>query len=112
MYYRFEIWLEGEPAGVGFLQGLDDIGIGEEEAERLIKPFDQDLPYPPDEILANRWTKSWFTEEGYTYFRSAIDDICATYWATDMWEAVLLTQDQLDNIIYEDEFQVIEGYYD
>ena len=64
MYYRWELWLEGEPAGVGFLQGLDDIGLDDEQANQLIVPFNEDLLYPPNEIFEGRWTKSWFTEQG------------------------------------------------
>jgi hypothetical protein len=108
MYYRFEAWLEGEPSGVGFMQGLQDIGIGEEEENRLLARFNEELPYPPDDILEMTCTKSWFTEAGYEYFRPEIDAICTTYWETDMWEAIRLEAETLDNIIYEDEYQVVQ----
>jgi hypothetical protein len=108
MYYRFEIWLEGEPAGVGFLQGLDDIGLDDDKVDQLISPFDMELPYPPDDVLEEGWTKSWFTEEGYDHFRSAIDAVCAAYWETDMWEAVRIAQDDVDDIVYQDQFQIVQ----
>lgn len=40
-FYRFELAFDGTPQGVGFLQGVDDIGLSNKKFTALMDPFDK-----------------------------------------------------------------------
>lgn len=75
MLYRFVLAFCGEPQGVGFLRGFDDIGLPKAEADRLSKPFDN-LAVPNLAIDPGRNpVQFWFTEQGLSHYSDAIDSI-------------------------------------
>ena len=60
-FYRFELAFDGEPQGVGFLQGAEDVGLDNKDLLSLLDPFEK-LPSPYlDEPLGAMF---FFTEEG------------------------------------------------
>ena len=65
--YRFELSFDGIPQNVGFLQGLDDVGLQTRTLSKLTRAFDT-LPVvtlqPPCEF--------WFTEQGMKRFTADI----------------------------------------
>ena len=44
-FYRFELAFDGEPQGVGFLQGAEDVGLDNKDLLSLLDPFEK-LPSP------------------------------------------------------------------
>lgn len=75
MLYRFVLAFCGEPQGVGFFCGFDDIGLPKTEADRLSKPFDN-LAVPNLTIDPGRDSvQFWLTEQGLSHYSNAIDSI-------------------------------------
>lgn len=69
-FYRFELAFDGEPQGVGFLQGADDVGLDNQTYLSLMDPFESlESPYL-DEPLGAMF---FFTGEGLCRFLSAIN---------------------------------------
>lgn len=67
-YYRFELVFFDEPQDVGFLQGIDEIGLPV-HTERLLLDQFASLPCPH----LTEPCEFWFTEEGLQTFGDAID---------------------------------------
>ena len=65
-FYRFELAFDGTPQGVGFLQGVDDIGLSNKKFTALMDPFDE-LPCPRLTDFESR-VLFFFTEEGLKKF--------------------------------------------
>lgn len=107
MYIRYELYVDGEPQGVGFLQGLSELDKDDEYLDCLTKPFDENLKLPQSVFAEHKLTESWFTEEGYQKFKAAVANIQQAYDDTGLFEMKCLTAESLDNIVYQDEFQVI-----
>ena len=68
--YRFELTFLGEPRGVGFLQGLDDVGLSDAEVSSLTSMFNA-LPV----LELEEPVSFWFTEEGIRSFGAAINRV-------------------------------------
>lgn len=69
-FYRFELAFDGEPQGVGFLQGAEDVGLDNKDLLSLLDPFEK-LPSPYlDEPLGAMF---FFTEEGMDKFMPYIN---------------------------------------
>jgi len=98
--YRFELAFDGEPQGVGFLQGLDDIGLWNVVTSNLYSLFDI-LPAPKlDESVS-----FWFTEYGVAWFEDAINQVIDEI-AENNWQLLgAVIDDDLQESIYHDEFQ-------
>lgn len=111
LYYRYELLFLGEPQGVGFIVGLQDIGIPEEIIDMLIQAFDETLPIP--DITVFKYDKRkvyaafYFTEKGREMFLPTIEEIVNRVEKLDNgWEIIEETRGE-DNILYEDEWQVV-----
>lgn len=106
MYYRYELWVGDEFQEVGFLQGLDDTGLPPWRTEELVSAFDE-LPLPQDIFRQGR-TKSYFTEEGRSYFAEAIDDVIAAYEEDGLFDVECLELEEIPGeIAYGDPWQVL-----
>ena len=67
--YRFELAFMGEMQNVGFLHGLNDIGLDAETERQMLAPFDK----LPRKFLGNSANVSfWFTVDGLHRYLPAI----------------------------------------
>lgn len=118
-YTRYELCFEGEPQNIGFMMGLDDIGIDEDEIETLLKPFEAGLSLIPKmhafERNASHFPGSYFTESGLSTFEAPINRIIeAIIEKNSDWSVntVVLETPLIDTIYFEDDFQaVIKTFY-
>ena len=107
MYYRYELWVDDECQGIGFLQGLDDLGLPDWKVDELVFPFDELLPLPL-EVLENGPALSYFTEEGNGYFEEAIRNVIAAYDEDGLFYVECRAVEEIEgDIAYEDTWQVI-----
>lgn len=106
--FRFELAFDGEPQGVGFMQGTYDIGLPKLITSNLYSLFDE-LPY--HELNYEEDTISfWFTEYGLDYFGEAINKVIKDI-AEKNWQFVgAIMEDDLSCAIYKDEFQAAFPY--
>lgn len=116
--YRFELMFMGELQQVGFLQGLDDIGLSNAEVRGLLSMFDS---LPVEEL--DESVSFWFTKEGIRTFETAINRVNAeisnhgwslagAFMEAPGGENALFEEDE---IIYQDQYQIAlcrEGIYD
>ena len=116
-YIRFEMAFEQEEMQVGFMTGLDDIGMDEEEVEELLAPFNLALALPPYhkwERNGDHYPGAYFTRAGYLRFKEAIDRIMsAVKYRNNGWEVFEVPSHGFpkDDLYYEDEFQVVVKTY-
>lgn len=76
-FYRFELAYYGEHQDVGFLQGLDEIGLETETEAWLLDQFEP-LPCPDlAPFVVGEQVSFWFTELGLRTFISAIRKVQA-----------------------------------
>lgn len=134
---RFEIFVNGESQGVGFLRGLEDMEISEHLKSRLMYTFNKELPMPPRDMIecslvrnkANTKVNienlfsyyknigdgkrlvSYFTEKGLKKFNMQIQSIINVVNRKLDYEytigKIVLDKDD-DLVVYEDEYQVIQ----
>lgn len=112
MLYRYELAVDGELQGVGFLVGLNELEDGG-RAERALAILDKALKNPSASLGADMGhTASFFTEEGEIKFQDIIQEICAAYENT-LFGICRITVDETmlpsGCIRYEDRFQKIVG---
>lgn len=117
-YIRFEMAFEGEEQQVGFLTGLDDTGMDEDEVEELMEPFNRSMGVPPYRNWKGETTHfpgAYFTKAGYLLFKDAIDKIVeAVKYRDNGWEVIEIQSYGFpeEDLYYEDEHQVIvKSYY-
>lgn len=99
--YRFELAFDGIPQGVGFLTGLDDVGLSYDEADIILDPF-FDLPHPPP----YQGVVYWFTQKGLKSFAHAIN-IAIEMVALKGWQlqAGVIEADVAANAVFADDYQ-------
>ena len=98
--FRFELAFSGEPQGVGFLQGLDDVGLLGFIRDDLYSLFDTLPIYELDEPVS-----LWFTEDGLRQYEDAINRI-ADEVSENGWQLIGASiDDSMENVIYKDMFQ-------
>lgn len=101
--FRFELSFFGEPQGVGFLQGLDDVGLRGAIRDDLYALFDS---LPIHELDQPGGVSFWFTEEGIRKYEEAIKRV-ADAISGKGWELIGASiNDNLENAVYKDRFQV------
>ena len=103
-FYRFELAFCGEPQGVGFIQGLEDIGLPIKKYGQLYDPFET-LPCP--EICdPNGPILFFFTKAGLQKYAPAIDAIGQTIRPKD-WDllGMVLEEGSFEHALYHDDFQ-------
>lgn len=118
-YTRYELCFEGEPQNIGFMMGLDDIGIDEDEIETLLEPFEAGLSLIPGmhafERNASHFPGCYFTERGLSTFQAHINCIIeAIIEKNNDWSVntVVLENPLINAIYFEDDFQaVIKTFY-
>ena len=74
-YPRFELAFDGEPQGVGFMTGLEDVGLPTHIESQLHQPFDDKLESPIIRSMTHEPVEFWFTDLGLETFWPAIRDI-------------------------------------
>ena len=105
--YRFELAFEGEPQDVGFLQGLDDVGLWPELTEELYALFDG---LPIRELETEERISCWFTEAGLERFGDAIDRIIDEISGAG-WQLIGASiRANLTDALYRDEYQAFFAY--
>ena len=98
--FRFELAFSGEPQGVGFLQGLDDVGLLGFIRDDLYSLFDTLPIYELDEPVS-----FWLTEDGLRQYEDAINRI-ADEVSENGWQLIGASiDDSMENVIYKDMFQ-------
>lgn len=118
-YTRYELFYEGEPQNIGFMMGIEDVGIDEEEIEDLLKIFEDRLYLIPNmhtfERNSSHFPGCYFTELGLSTFMAPINRIIeAIKEKNNSWsvKTVVLENPLTDTIYFEDEFQaVIKTFY-
>lgn len=111
--FRYELHFFGEAQGIGFIQGLEDIGIPENLINLLIARFDEELPIPDfssfDYEKGKEYPASYFSEQGFAAFRETIQTIISSIEELDNgWEVVLLERESPNTgIVYQDAFQMM-----
>ena len=108
-FYRFELAFDGTPQGVGFLQGVDDIGLSNKKFTALMDPFDE-LPCPRLTDFESR-VLFFFTEEGLKKFAPAIDAISKAIGPRG-WSLLGLVLDEcsFEHSLYHDALQAAWPY--
>lgn len=105
--YRYELFCENEPQDVGFLVGLEDLGLSAEKEAFYYAPFDGALAVPNMPRMYD--SISFFTEEGRRRFHDAIQHLASAYQGSifDVMACSLELPEGLDDdIIYRDADQV------
>lgn len=101
--FRFELAFDGEPQGIGFLQGLADIGLWDLVTMNLYSLFDT-LPFC--ELDECEPVSFWFTEAGIDQYGDAINQIIDEISEVN-WQLIGASiEDDLENVVYKDKFQV------
>lgn len=105
-FYRFELAFSGEPQDVGFLQGLDDVGLGDAERQALYQPFNEYLKSREVETDDGSDVVCFFTEAGVSRFERDIDNIIQAI-APMGWSllASVMEEPDYDNALYHDQYQ-------
>ena len=116
-YIRFELAFEGEEQGVGFMTGLDDTGMDEDEVEDLLAPFNRSLDVPPYRDWTSdksHFPNAFFKRAGYFQFQPDIHRIIeAVKYRNNGWEVIAIHSYGFPEVdlYYEDEHQVIVKTY-
>lgn len=111
--FRYELHFFGEEQGVGFIQGLADVGIPEYLIDTLISRLDREMPIPDfssfDYRTGTEYPASYFSDRGLAAFRRDIETIVSYIEELDNgWEVVLLERNMPDTgIVYQDAFQLM-----
>ena len=105
-FYRFELAFDGEPQGVGFLQGLDDVGFTTARKERLMQPFNKHLAIPDVESEDDSAVVFFFTEQGLMRFAKDLNRIIKAI-EPHGWSliATVMEEDDFTHALYSDEYQ-------
>lgn len=100
---RFELAFDGEPQGVGFLQGLTDVGLPGVNIELLYALF-ASLPCP--NVKNDNGVEFWFRPDGIDKYRDAINAVIQAL-DTVNWQVLCGTmeEDVAANSIYSDSWQ-------
>lgn len=102
-YIRYELYVGDEPQNVGIFHGLYELDIHPGMLENTIERFDRLLIIPE----GIEHTQSWFTETGEKEFQTDINRIIALYESHGLFKVRRITKGHLDNIVYEDKYQVL-----
>lgn len=117
LYIRFEMAFEGEEQQVGFMTGLDDTGMDEDEVEELLSAFNFHLACPPYrdwESTKEHYPGAYFTRAGYLHFQEAIQRVIdAVAYRNNGWEVIPIHSYGFpeEDLYYRDEHQVIVKTY-
>lgn len=104
---RYELFCDNEPQDVGFLVGLEDLGLSTETEDFLLAPFDTMLNVPDSPYM--RDSASFFTPAGNEKFQAAIQAVCEAYSGSMFHIKVAeldFPQDYASEILYQDRDQV------
>lgn len=100
--FRFELAFDGEPQGVGFLQGLDDVGLWSIVRDELYSLFDS---LPICELDEPDGVSFWFTEAGLRKYEGAINRV-SNEITEEGWQLIgAVIDDSLEDVLYRDDFQ-------
>lgn len=104
--FRFELAFNGEPQGVGFLQGIIDISLQKSVEDNLYSLFDR-LPSPELDYGGDPVT-FWFTEYGLECFGDAINTVIKAITQIN-WQILGASMEEYDlsHAVYNDKFQVL-----
>lgn len=111
--FRYELHFFGESQGIGFIQGLADVGVPENLIDTLITRFDREMPIPDFSSLdyqkGTEYPASYFSERGLAAFRRDIESIVSYIEELDNgWEVVMLERFVPEvGILYRDPFQLM-----
>lgn len=106
-FHRFELAFCDEPQNIGFMQGLEDVGLPIELESELHQPFDDELESPVIRSITHEQVEFWFTEAGYQKFLPHILKIAAAIAQhNDDWCLLYGTMDaDVSTAVYSDQYQ-------
>lgn len=117
-HIRFEMTFDGEAQEVGFLMGLYEMEMDEDEIEELMTPFNKSLATPPYhkwQSTDDYYHAAYFTSQGYSRFKEDIERIIeAVRYKNNGWKVEIIHSYFFpeEYLIYEDEDQaIIRTYY-
>lgn len=103
-YFRFELAFGGEPQNIGFLMGLDDIGLDIHREVELLAPFES-LPCP---LLHEKRLEFWFTEDGLRRYSDGLMDVARAIRKRN-WQLIYAVFDangeDIEHRVYYDRWQ-------
>ncbi len=109
MLYRYELYVDDEYQGVGFMEELQDI-FSYDRASDLSFYFDYYLNIPAYYAFQERRTCAFFTELGNKKFQPYIQNIIKAYEEETIYEVKCIQMNEsevADDVLYSDEDQVI-----
>jgi hypothetical protein len=107
IYYRYELYVDNEDQGVGFLHGLSELELDEDYEDSLLNLFN-DLPIPMFYMGNQKKTKAYFSKYGKETFKKAIQTIIDIYEESGFFRIVEeIKEINKNDILYEDEYQII-----
>mgnify|MGYP001574764456 CR=1 FL=1 len=114
---RFELFVDKDSQGVGFLRGLEDAGISEDLQRALEYPFIKKLTVPStDSCKSSEKDKkvlSYFTELGLTEFKEPISKIVDEINYEGLFSVGKIEVfSRGDNETYSDKYQVLLKSFD
>ena len=101
-FYRFELAFDGQPQGVGFLQGLEDTGLPKSTTDDIYHEFDL---LPAQTLEGPSLPAFFFTDTGLDRFGAALDRIISELDEINWQLLGYIMEDDLANAIYYDECQ-------
>ena len=101
-FYRFELAIEGQPQGVGFLQGLEDTGLPKSTTDDIYHAFDS---LPAQTLDDPGLPAFFFTEAGLDRFGVVLDCIIDELREVNWQLLGYVMEDNLANAVYYDEWQ-------
>lgn len=113
LYYRFEMYENGKPLGVGVFQGLRRV-IDWELDRNLTRNMDRLLPIPPINMIKSERdcdTISYFTKEGRDRFIADLQKIMYVIRNQrgdfEVRQTIIALDEKSSNILYRDNYQVL-----
>ena len=111
MYTRYELYLGFEPQDVGFIFGLNELGLSDAVQDELLDDFNKHLTVPYKYISEEQIKQrplAYFTSAGLVRFKKSINKILRTYKKIGFFEIEKVETSLSDKtIIYQDEYQVL-----
>lgn len=104
-FYRYELAFNGEPQGIGLFQGIDDMGLTDDEVSGIMRKFD-DLYCPV--ICTSDTLVFFFTELGNTRFNNVIQFLNSII-KLHGWQLIriVIEADSFKTAIYHDDLQAV-----
>lgn len=114
MYIRYELFFDGIPQDIGFMNGLGEIELSYDENEELMDVFEKELPLVPQSAYKDScsafYPACYFTEQGIRKFDKNIERLIdAIHNKQCNWTVnkITLSNVSSEDILYQDDYQAV-----